>query len=275
MRLFFAGAEAALTQLPVCPMRNAMISFWSISKKLDIAKAKRDMQWGKLFVDCGAFGAYGAGQKIDVNNYAKWLIEHLPAIDFYVNLDVKDSLEETVDNMKVLEGRYKLHPMPVFPMNAPLSMFFDLVDQGYRLIALGNTHNLPRPIYHKLYCKMFARVGSMVKTGELRLHIFGQTHYDYVTAYPFYSCDAVSWIAIAQGLASTLIFDPFKGMVRARYHAKPPENFERACIQGALMDIPGRPARWWERTVCAVKVYEEYADWITRLWAQRGVTFLD
>lgn len=88
-----------------------------------------------LFLDSGAYSAFSRGEKIDIDEYIKFIQKYQNNIKIYAGLDVIGNYIETRKNLEYMESK-GLKPLPTFHFGSPLSELERMIDK-YDYIALG------------------------------------------------------------------------------------------------------------------------------------------
>ncbi len=151
-----------------------------------------------LFIDSGAFSAKYQDTHIDVQNYIKFIKEHINIISLYANLDVIGDAEQTWENQKIMEDA-GLNPIPVFHYGENFEWLEMYLKKQYDYIAIGGlvggkTSKLMKWldfVWNRYLC---GSNGLPVT----KIHGFGITIPRLVIRYPWYSVDSSSWATVAR-----------------------------------------------------------------------------
>jgi hypothetical protein len=147
----------------------------------------------KLFLDSGAFSAFSQGVEIKIDEYIKFIKEHIDYLEVYANLDVIGDPAATLQNQRIME-RAGLKPLPCFHYGEPISYLIDYID-NYDYIALGgmvpiSTQDLI-PWLDDLFHKYICGPDGLPK---VKVHGFGLTSFPLMKRYPWFSVDSTSWV---------------------------------------------------------------------------------
>jgi hypothetical protein len=224
----------------------------------------------EIFADSGAFSAMTQGAKVDLEEYARWLLRYKHWFGVYANLDVIRHAELTWSNQQILEDRYGLEPLPVFHVAEGWDWLHHYLER-YRYIALGVAGH-PTSRYMGWVVRCFKERGDPPRAAY---HGFGITSWKALRSFPWYSVDSSSW---AQGYryGQVPLFDERKGtftklalgdraawlrhapLVR-RYGYDPRDFGERA-----------RNERRKVAGLCAVS-YISAERWLRRYWGPQAI----
>lgn len=260
MKVYFASYSTT----PTVPMQCLLESFlyfrkkdykdWHISKNL----------LGKdLFLDSGAFSAFSAGKKIDLDEYIEYIKKYSTDITVYAGLDVIGDWKKTRDNIEYMEDK-GLHPLPTFHFNSPLDELRRMCKK-YDYIALGGL--VPLSMKKDLMRKWLDICFSIIiKEGKLKgsmikIHGFGVNSFWVWKRYPFYSVDATSWLT--GGVFRRIIEFKRGGIVT---HAK--SNPKKT-----LLWLKTSKAHYHDLNIHNAIEYKKAADFVTDLWEKRGVVW--
>lgn len=170
---------------------NLLRSFGLLNHEMhDFLRTHRD-KIGSIILDCGSWTLNMAEvvaekEKINLKNYEYYAGTFGNEFDFYFNFDsnfTEEGHEENYYNQRRLEDA-KLKPVPVIHdiYNDEIDLY---IDRGHKRIALGSPQiKSERQLVHVM--RRFD--GSGVK-----LHLFGNTKFDFIANYPFSSCDSAAW----------------------------------------------------------------------------------
>lgn len=169
------------------------MSYWYWKNEdLDKVLGEHPATTEMMFADSGGFSAYTKGVSISPEEYAEWLRRWAHRFSDYANLDEIRNADGTARNQRILESM-GLEPVPVFHAGSPIAELEPLLDR-YRYIALGGLVGAPRAALMRWLIECFRRAE---RTGTV-YHGFGQTAFDVVGMFPFYSVDSNSWCAGAR-----------------------------------------------------------------------------
>jgi hypothetical protein len=142
----------------------------------------------EVFVDSGAFSAKTQGEEIHLPSYCQFIRDNAEVIDWYANLDVIGSAEETWQNQKAMEKR-GLEPIPVFHVNEDWEYLERYVEE-YPLVALGGL--VPHMRYTDRIMPWLVKAFK-IGEGKCVFHGFGVTSWDLLSRLPWYSFDSTTW----------------------------------------------------------------------------------
>lgn len=209
MRLYFASGFAYMKsfdreyKLYELGVRHRLYSFFYITKSKHISSTFDQIAEKGLFkimMDSGAFTVHKHGEKIDIVEYADWLLKNKNKLEVCVNLDVipsnhslvEKAAEEGWENLKYLESR-ELDILPVYHAGESRKWLSRMVD-GYEYFGLSKTGSLLSKVQQLSWLDNCWR--SLVdKRGKpiRKIHGFGITDTNIVTRFPWYSLDSSTW----------------------------------------------------------------------------------
>lgn len=263
---------------------NILTTYWETKKWKDgvLGQFRRRFAFNRVFLDCGAYSAWTSGQEVDIDRYCSFLHRNMDGATEYPQLDVKGDYQKTRDNLLYME-RQGLTPMPVFHMrDTPIDYFKELVDKGHTRIALGamaGEKGLDKDLVDSKLRTIFAYITDK-ETGvvKVKLHAFGQTGIDILLKYPFYSADSTSWLGGAK-YGSVIVFDWKDGKLKDVSASS--KLYKNAFLR---IDPRYRSPRFTHskggktyvrRLVLGRLAYEDAEKYITAVWKQRGISFID
>lgn len=187
MKLYFAAPPNGPDREALYEVNHPWVlySYHYYKKEADhIKEATNDLEIN-TFVDSGAFSAMTKGVEIDIDEYAKWLLDVKPTM--YATLDAIGDPIKTLENTKYLENEYGLKPLPVFHMKTDIKYLYPLLED-YDYICLGGM------VKSQNLIPWLDRVWAVIlqEKPELKVHGFGLTG-RIIKNYPFYSVDSSSW----------------------------------------------------------------------------------
>lgn len=186
MKLYFAAPGNGPDAEALYELKHPLVlySYHYYKKHPDKVKAAETEEGIRAFVDSGAFSAWTKGVEIDIDEYARWLIDVKP--DMYATLDAIGDPIKTLENTKYLETEYNLNPLPVFHMKTEVKYLYPLLEYDY--ICLGGM------VKSQGLESWLDRVWSIIlkEKPNLKVHGFGLTG-TIIKKYPFYSVDSSSW----------------------------------------------------------------------------------
>lgn len=160
---------------------NLLVAYPYMQGQIQVIRENADIV--RLLVDSGAFTAWKAGKKIELDDYCRF-IESLPVEPWrYFTLDVVGDPEGTLRNYETMLRR-GFKPVPIFTRGEDPSVLenyyktSDVVGLGGLVGTQGN--------------RGFVR-GIMRHVGDRKVHWLGFTVFDFVKLYRPYMCDSSSW----------------------------------------------------------------------------------
>jgi len=168
----------------------------------------------RIILDSGAFSAWNAGAKIDIDKYADFILEWQDKIDYIVNLDVipgypglkkipqeeiERSAAQGLENYFYLldKGVDKSKLIHVFHQNEDFKWLEKMLDLGMEYIGLSPAND--RTTQEKmLWLDDCMRLVTNDK-GEpiVKFHGFAVTSFRLMLRYPWYSVDSSTWATVA------------------------------------------------------------------------------
>ena len=147
-------------------------------------------QCSGLDLDSGAFSLnnrqQGSGPDINFNGYMQYAKTYESNYDRIYNYDC-DFGDEGFDTNIYYQKRMEdagLKPVPVVH-----SIYNDeiehYIENGYKTVALGSTQITD--------FGTLAYVVGKFKGTKIKLHLFGNANFEFLTSFPIYSCDASTW----------------------------------------------------------------------------------
>lgn len=160
---------------------NLLVAYPYMQGQIQVIRENADIV--RLLVDSGAFTAWKAGKKIELDDYCRF-IESLPVEPWrYFTLDVVGDPEGTLRNYETMLRR-GFKPVPIFTRGEDPSVLenyyktSDVVGLGGLVGTQGN--------------RGFVR-GIMRHVRDRKVHWLGFTVFDFVKVYRPYMCDSSSW----------------------------------------------------------------------------------
>ena len=143
-----------------------------------------------LIEDSGTYSANnrktGTGPTITFNGYLDYIIRNGESYDCYFNYDIDFSnhgFDTNIYYQKRMEDA-GLNPVPV--VHDIYGYEIDhYVKSGYKVVALGSSQITNLDILRYAMDKF--------KGTGIKIHLFGNTTFDFLTSFPIYSCDSTSW----------------------------------------------------------------------------------
>lgn len=239
---YYAGAENKkhYPRLEKMGVKNYLFSFYFLDEASALAiKPEHD-----VFLDSGGFSARKYGAPIDVYKYAEYIKANGHRFKVIANLDTA-SVEETLQNEKILKKETGREILPVYHFsdfrdNKELLQDY-LRDHDY--VAIGGVASVG---LKQKQVKAYLDYVFHHSRGK-KLHGFGMNGKRIVERYPFYSVDSSAW----------LMSEKF-GSTKTSTHEK-------------IVKYQNKHLHYTERTSREIKHYLDLEDYITRLWAKRGI----
>lgn len=145
---------------------------------------------GSLILDSGTWtlnnASPEASKHITLNNYKDYVHTTGKYFDFYFNFDsnfTDDGFEDNLSNQRTLE-KTGLSPIPVVHQIEGEEIGYYL-SKGYPRIALGSAQIKKVDTLAKVMDK-FEGTGT-------KIHLFGNTKFDFLSNFPIHSCDSAMW----------------------------------------------------------------------------------
>lgn len=165
---------------------NTLLSF-AIYAKDDIREVISELgDDANVMADSGAYTARTQGVIIDPHDYAKWLHKWADIFQVYPNLDVLHDVPTSIRNQKAIES-HDLWPCPVFHTGEPFRVLEKYCER-HTYVMLGGMVGQAGAVMK--WIEQCFRIADRYGT---RFHGFGQTKWEALRAFPFFSCDSTSW----------------------------------------------------------------------------------
>jgi len=143
-----------------------------------------------LIEDSGTFSANnrkpGTGLPITFNGYLDYIIRNGKSYDWYFNYDI-DFSDDGFDTNLYYQKRMEdvgLNPVPVVHSIYGYEIDY-YIKSGYKVVALGSSQITNLDILRYAMDKF--------KGSGIKVHLFGNTTFEFLTSFPIYSCDSTSW----------------------------------------------------------------------------------
>lgn len=164
------------------PLLNLLVAYPYFGPGIGNLIAERSSEI-RLLVDSGAFTAWKAKKKIELDDYCRF-IEALPLKPWaYFSLDVVGNPHATLENYNTMLKR-GFKPVPVFTRGEDISV----LEEYYRTsdyVAIGG---LVGTLRNKGFVKGIMRV-----VGSRKVHWLGFTNLNFMKKYRPYSADSSTW----------------------------------------------------------------------------------
>lgn len=178
-------------------------------KGMDVAKFTGSLACEfEFFLDSGAFSAETQGVPIKLDEYIRFITKYKKHFSVVAALDVIRDPAASLANLEVMENA-GLKPLPAYHFGSPYSALEELMERGYRYIALGGMVGQPWPKVQPWIEQCLARAHRYTqKTGShVGFHGFGQTRVPALKRYQWNSVDSSSW-GSAYRFGTVKLFDP-------------------------------------------------------------------
>lgn len=163
-----------------------------------------------IFIDSGAFTAWTQGKKIDINEYIAFLRKNENEILMAANLDIiggTKTTEQTLQNQKIMdEAGLNVKIIPCFHYGENFSVLKSYVEK-YEYIALGGMAKMTKTgaaQTKEWLINCFDIICDDKGVPKVKVHGFGLTTINLITAFPWESVDSTRAILIA-GFGDILI----------------------------------------------------------------------
>lgn len=167
--------------------KNYLISYWYDMKGKTIRKLREQIPDASIMLDSGAYTAYQRKKVIDVNEYIKFVNEHMDVVDYYVALDVIRDGPASYDNyLKMKDAGLK--PMPVHHLGDDIEYLKKYCkDSDY--VGIGGATRL-KTSQRQLFNYVNLMLDVIPKTKKV--HLFGTTSFPllFAFAHRIESCDS-------------------------------------------------------------------------------------
>lgn len=166
------------------PILNILVAYPYCTEQLLNSLKVKDIEI-RFLLDCGAFTAFFAGKKIELDDYCKFVETCEPKPWRYFSLDVIGNPDKTAKNFEImLERGFK--PVPIYTPGEDkqaIDYFYSKSD----VVGFGGINNFDGK-KRRGYIK-----GIMNYAKGRKVHLLGFTNIDYIKAYKPYMCDSSSW----------------------------------------------------------------------------------
>ncbi len=163
-----------------------------------------------LMLDSGAYTAWTQRKPIDLKSYIAYIKRERKHIETYFNLDVipgepgqkrtadmvEASAKASYDNLKTMT-KAGLTPIPVFHLGEDFRWLERMLKDGYDYIGFGGPSWAQGYDLIPWLNRVFDRITDKEGKPIIKAHGLGLASPDLMLAYPWYSCDAVSWALTA------------------------------------------------------------------------------
>lgn len=253
MKFYFAGAESNTADLLSNGVTRILTSYYSASEEKIIRLAGA---FPDVFLDSGAFSAYTAGRKINIDDLITFIKKH--RIGTYAGLDVIGDAGATKTNIEYMRNNGLKHVIPTFHYGEDQT-YLKSYCENFEYVAIGGLVpiRLKKRILQRFLDNCFHTIS---KHPDVKIHGFGVGSKWIVGRYPFYSVDSTTWNV---GAKFADVCDE-KSMAR-RINKKNMRN------TGNIKEIS---AIWaGSANDLNVKRFLKLEQYITDLWTKRGITW--
>jgi len=273
MIIFFAGADASSFRKILLEKKvNGVLfsQYYSHDKSKDFFRDFIDYG-AKVFMDSGGFTARIRGVPLKIEDYAEFLKKHKNGWTYCANLDVMNP-DETLKNQEYLE-KQGIKAIPVFHYSEVKLKRKDLMEyycKNYPYVAIGGVAATVRSsIIKKRYFDFCFSLAMKYKT---KLHGFGVMDLESLYNYPWYSCDATSWLAGAK-FARVYRFKHGKLLAANARLKMDLKGGDLLKFSNPLQYIDGSSLKYKRRCRQNVEAFIQLENFITKLWEKRGVVW--
>lgn len=193
MRIYFAGVDRP-SFLPILwenGARNILISYADYRKSFAKFSEHLSNYQFNILLDSGAYSAFTRGIKLDVREYADFLLEFGDWFEHCFNLDVIGDYEASWENQRYLESR-GLKPVPVVHYGEEPGLVEQL-GKEYDLVALGGMVPMSTRELDEWLREVFYGADGNLRNLP-KLHGLGLTTKSLLKKYRFYSSDSTGWL---------------------------------------------------------------------------------
>lgn len=234
------------------PPYRILCSYWCFKKQAKLVKSYVDSQH-EVFLDSGAFSAANSDANINIDDYCSYIFESGATV--YAGLDVIGDPVSTMRNIKYMEDKYKLHPIPTFHMGGKPNELRALFKYPY--IALGG---MVFASGRERYCDEIWSI-LLKEAPGIRVHGFGMTNMDLMERYPWYSVDSSTY---KDGRRFGRPIMTWNGVQMTQF--KTEEEFKAILIRmGYKIDGITKKEFRYLTDLYGVQAYKVYADYLAAL----------
>ncbi len=209
MRLFFAAVhmdkytptlygQTELTEGELAQrnrLTNVLESYHYVGKQSK-ADALRESGF-KIFLDSGAFSAYFADIKIDINEYCDYIHRNQDFIEVASVLDGIGDPLKTWENQQEME-RQGVSPLPCFHYGED-PQYLEWYVERYEFITLGGMVPIETGQLEIWLDEIWGKyLTNEDGSAKINVHGFGMTSVPLMYKYPWYSVDSTAWRAFAR-----------------------------------------------------------------------------
>ena len=268
MHLYLAGGEnsAWLKAIEQAGVQKSLFSYFHLDVKdnrmRNVDTVLRTIAESQLciFLDSGGFSAFTQGVEIDLDKYIEFIRRFEDILTVYANLDVIGDAAGTQRNQAYMEKR-GLRPLPAFHFGSDLKVLKRMADK-YDYLALGGL--VPLAMSPRKLMGWLDRCFSVIRD-QAKVHGFGMTGIPMLKRYPWYSVDSMSWLG---GTMRGEIYTFKDGKLLLTKTTK-----EDSATAASMKYTDHGDKRWFQRVVRNAEEWKKMGDFITRLWAERGISW--
>lgn len=275
MKLYFAGntlsssGELLLLQTGA---KRRLFTYWELKGEIGKNKVYQEsfirlLKEGNVFIDSGAYSAKTHNQSINIQKYCDYLQTLKGNVDCAACLDVIGNHTETQRNYEHMSKYIFGFPiLNVVHLGAGKEQIKDAITatvSGY--IGVGGLVGAGK---NKITV-FLNRFWSIAKDyPKLKVHGFGIGCFATLCKYPFYSSDSTSAI-VGGGMGRILSFSQTKGLLSHRHKSQKHATYKN------IDCIDKEKSNHMNRRIMNIRETLKMEEYITRLWAKRGIVFDD
>ena len=209
MKLFFAAGHNPKHCFEM-GMKRRMMSFaypQEIQQWLPIVQANNDIQNQDLILDSGAYTAWTKGTYIDIADYVRFvkIYKDLGWKSFnFANMDVipgnygriptPDEVEQSAyqgreNSLRIMEMGVK--PIAIFHQGERVYWLKKMIEDGFDYVGISPANDRTT-LQKRIWMDEMFRF--MENYPQVKTHGFGVMAFTLLRRYPWYSCDAASWL---------------------------------------------------------------------------------
>lgn len=235
-------------------VRNVLVAFSEGRQRVVLTVMEARRRDIGVFLDSGAFSAFTYGLRVDIGEYIALCLAVQEIVDEVACLDVIGDPVGTERNQRRMEDA-GLRPLVTCHLGMdPLEVVdrFSVSRKGALggMAAKGSTSRATRQRWLDKVFNEMTRSSSW----PIRIHGYGMTDGVLLERFPWYSVDSSSW-AVASWRGGEI--------ARNGRHIKTVRS--SIDVRGVASDVA--------RAKRSLARINEYADYCTRLWTKRGVTW--
>lgn len=178
------------------PVKRFLLSYVLTTKPV-LNYYYKNLQY-ELFLDSGAFSAFGRGLKIDLYKYIKFCLAHRKRFTVIAALDVIGSPEASFENYKIMVKEGLDNCLPAWHFPEPWS----ILEQYCKMTDYVGIGGLVRSTYGNMSSQAALRATIIKKAMEIakkqnvKLHLYGMTSLNLLKAFKeVHSVDSTSWMS--------------------------------------------------------------------------------